>query len=257
MMRADRENEDLADLLRAEAASFAYPPTPDLPGAVRARLTARPRARGRLRLVAGLALAAALVLGALLAVPEVRATALRLLRLGAVIVRVEPAPTALPGAPSPAPAPGLALAGETSLAEARRRAGFPILLPAHPEGLGPPDRVFLQDLDGDAVVLVWGDPEQPGRAMLSLHALRSPVFVEKMIFGDETERLAEAEVSGAPALWVRGPHLLRVARGGRDEIAPVRIVEGNTLIWTRGDLTYRLECAVELDEALRIAESLR
>lgn len=276
MMRADRQNDELADLLRAEAASFAYPPTPDLTAAVRARLAERPRrAQGPLRLVPGLALAlaAALLLVALLAVPEVRAAALRLLRVGAVTVQVEPAPaplpppTALPATPEPsagqqgAAAPpravDLVLAGETTLAEARRRAGFPILLPAYPEGLGPPQRVFLQDLAGDAVVLVWADPQDPGRATLSLHALRSPAFAEKTIFGEETERLAEAEVGGAPALWVRGPHLLRVGSAGREEIALMRIVDGNTLIWTRGDVTYRLECDVELDEALRIAESLR
>jgi hypothetical protein len=34
-------------------------------------------------------------------------------------------------------------------------------------------------------------------------------------------------------------------------------VNGNTLIWEDGGTTYRLETDAPLDEALRIAESLR
>jgi hypothetical protein len=36
-----------------------------------------------------------------------------------------------------------------------------------------------------------------------------------------------------------------------------RLVEGHVLIWADGSLTYRLETELPLDEALRIAESLR
>ncbi|HMQ30979.1 MAG TPA: hypothetical protein PKD53_09630 [Chloroflexaceae bacterium] len=268
-MSDERDTDNLARLLREEARAFAYPPTPDLARRI-GRPPARPAPRATLRRLAPVALAVALLAAALLAVPEVRAAALRLLQVGAVRVRVEPAPppTALPTAgapatapaptaspPSPAPHPGLS--GETTLAEAERRVAFPVRLPVYPEGLGPPDRVFLQELDGDALILVWQDPAAPGRPLLSLHALSSDVFAQKTIYGAETERLAEAEVGGAPALWVRGAHLLQVGRAGEIELAPVRIVEGNTLIWTAGGLTYRLESELTLEEALRVAESLR
>jgi hypothetical protein len=260
------DNEHLADLLRDEARAFVYPPTPDLA----ARGLPAPVAPGPLlRRYARLALAAALLLVALLAVPEVRGAALRLLQVGVVRVRVEPAPppTALPLAhtvvpPASTPAPqtstgDLGLAGETTLAEASRRVSFPVRLPTIPADLGPPDYVFLQDLDGAALVLVWLDPASPERPLLSLHTLSSEAFALKMIYGEETERLAETEVSGEAALWVRGPHLLQVGRGGNVDLAPVRIVSGNTLIWTADGLTYRLECDLPLEEALRVAESLR
>jgi hypothetical protein len=37
----------------------------------------------------------------------------------------------------------------------------------------------------------------------------------------------------------------------------IRLIEGNVLIWTEGDLTYRIETDLSLEEAIRIAESLQ
>jgi hypothetical protein len=36
-----------------------------------------------------------------------------------------------------------------------------------------------------------------------------------------------------------------------------RLVEGNTLIWEANGITYRLESHLSLEDALRIAESLK
>jgi hypothetical protein len=36
-----------------------------------------------------------------------------------------------------------------------------------------------------------------------------------------------------------------------------RLVDGHVLIWADGDITYRLETNLLLEEAIRIAESLR
>lgn len=283
-MSADRDTDQLAAQLRAEAASFDYPQTPDLASAVGKHLLAPPRPGiGRRSFLARVAFVVLLVLAALLVVPEVRGAAVRLLQIGAVRVRLLPAPaappTALPSVATPAAEPetpahptapalgtprppeaapdlGLPLSGLISLAEAQGRVAFPVHLPTYPATLGEPDLVYLQDLDGDALVLVWLDPATPERPMLSLHLLTSAVFVQKTVLGEETERLAETRVGGSPALWVRGPHLLQVGRQGRVELAPVRIVDGNTLIWTDAELTYRLETRLPLEEALRIAESL-
>ena len=35
------------------------------------------------------------------------------------------------------------------------------------------------------------------------------------------------------------------------------LVEGHALVWEEGDITYRLETSLSLDEAVKIAESLR
>jgi hypothetical protein len=36
----------------------------------------------------------------------------------------------------------------------------------------------------------------------------------------------------------------------------VRLIDGHVLIWTDGVTTYRLETALDLEEAVRVAESL-
>jgi hypothetical protein len=255
--------EELAARLRREADAFAYPPTPDLVAAPRRSSPPRPAGRGRLLL--RLALAAALLLAALLAVPEVRAAALRILQLGAVRVRVEPgpppselAPTAQPSAAATAiPTPDLGLLGAIPVAEAADHVAFPVRLPAYPPELGPPDLAYLQDLDGAALVLVWLDPADPQRPLLSLHTLSSDAFVRKTLYGPETELLAETEVNGGTALWVRGPHFLETGRSADLGFELRRIVPGDTLIWTAGDLTYRLETTLPMEQAVLVAESLR
>ena len=37
----------------------------------------------------------------------------------------------------------------------------------------------------------------------------------------------------------------------------VRLIDGHVLIWTEGNITYRLETSLSLDEALKVAESLQ
>src|SRR5262249_17231346 len=114
--------------------------------------------------------AALLLLAALLFVPPVQATVQAVIQIGVDhIFRTPPArpPTSRRPTP-PRPASVLDLAGETTLAQAQTQVKFPIRLPAYPSDLGPPQRVFLQDLDGAAVVLVWLDPQHPGAVRMSL-----------------------------------------------------------------------------------------
>jgi hypothetical protein len=232
MDRSD-ENLPLEERLRAAARSLPYPPTPRLD------LAKRPAPHRRLAL-ARLALLLVALLLALLAVPEVRAAALRLLQVGAP--------------PTPAPFE-LDLPGRTTLAEAARSLSFPVRLPSEPADLGEPDLVFTQDLGGDVLVLVWRDREHPERARLLLMTLTSRSYAEKLLHDPEqTTLLGEAQVGDSRALWVRGPHLFEAGGG---ELTLRRVVQGNTLIWTEGELTYRLETGGTLDEALRIARSLR
>jgi len=211
-----------------------------------------------------------LVLAGLLSVPEVRAGIGRLLRIGAIeIVPATPTPsvapqpqaselvvTATPHAPrSPRPTPTLrsdllALAGETTLQRAQEAVRFPLKVPAYPADLGPPDRVFLQDLDGDAVILVWLQPDQPDQARLALFELTSQFIGRK----SEPKLLDETTVNRQRALWMEGPHMLQFL-DGRD-YGSGRLVTGNVLLWTQNGITYRLESGVEMEEAVKIAESL-
>lgn len=253
--------------VQSVARTLAYPPTPDLAGAVPRRLTeqrATVSSSHRLRPAWAIGLAVVILLAGLLAVPPVRAAIREWLQIGAVrIWLVEPTPTAPalgsahPGAPTPRPTPTLLpslfdLAGATTLADAQSKAGFPLRLPTYPAELGDPDGVFFQDLGGDAVIFVWLDATQPTRAWLSLHILGPNTFAEK---GDGT-RLEETTVNGQPAFWTEGPYMLAYQSGTATTFDIRRLIEGHVLIWREGDLTYRLETDFALPEAVRVAESL-
>jgi hypothetical protein len=69
------------------------------------------------------------------------------------------------------------------------------------------------------------------------------------------EIIQETQVNGGNAVWAVGPYPLRVYGG--DEIDFTRLVDGNVLIWADEDLTYRLETDQSLEEAIKIAESLK
>lgn len=240
-------DERLEALLRRAGRHLPYPP-------LRPPAPVRARPAGRARLAWALALLAALALLSL-AVPQVRAGLVEFIQIGVVRIFLG-APTATPAAPAtvtpePTLLPSLLdLAGHTTLAAARQAVAFPIRLPAYPTDLGPPDDVFLQDLDGSAVVLVWRDPVRPDRIRLSLHYLSSPAVGLK----GQPEAIQSTAVNGREALWTAGGYVIQVRSGNWDFR---RLIDGHVLIWTEGGLTLRLETDLPLDEAVRIAESLR
>jgi hypothetical protein len=259
------------DLARA----FAYPATPDIASAVEQRLAARPKpmrlllARQQLVWVALLILA---VLVGMLAVPQVRAAVVEFLQLGAIrIFLTEPTPTAtlaLPTVPAqdtgstratttprPTPTPltsRLNLAGETTLSQAEAQAGFSIRRPTYPADLGPPERVFFQELGGPVVVLVWLAPNNPEKVRLSLHQLGPGTFAQK----GQPRLIQETTVKGQPALWTEGPYVLQFLKNNQPIFDLRQLVKGHVLIWVEGEITYRLETDLPLEEAIKIAESL-
>jgi len=210
-----------------------------------------------------------LVLAVLFAVPSVRAEIIRFFQVG--VVRIFPAsPTltaepSLPQVPMTAtpdtftPQPGgnqplysvtiSRLAGETSLFNARISSPFPIRLPAYPEDLGRPDHIYVQE-DGLMVILVWTDPDDPERARLSLHEI-GPEGIQVSKY--EPRVIQETQVNGVYAVWAQGPYLVQLTSGS---YVFRRTVEGNTLIWEEGGITYRLESDLSLEETMRIAESI-
>ncbi|HEX6385805.1 MAG TPA: DUF4367 domain-containing protein [Anaerolineae bacterium] len=281
-------NEQLFDKweqrLQTTAAAFAYPPTPDVAGAVTRRLRQQRATRDTRSLMSGPRLAWAmalllLLLGGLMAVPQVRAAVLQLLRVGAVTIFVtEPTPTTTT-TPTSMPAtslPGLAestaatttptamatalpspaaltsslhdIAGTTTLAEAQAQFDFPLRLPTYPPGLGLPDRVFHQELPNSVVMLVWLKPDQQ-EVRLALYLIEGQDFAIKKV----AETMQETFVNGNVAVWVEGEHLLQLQD---DTFQPWYFVEGNVLVWFDGRVTYRLETGLSLEEAVRIAESL-
>jgi hypothetical protein len=115
--------------------------------------------------------------------------------------------------------------------------------------LGAPDMVFLQDMSGPAVLLVWLESGNAGEVRLDLLEMGPGTFAGKGV----PEVIQETTVSGQPALWTQGPHLLQF-KSGYDMVNLV--VKGNVLIWDESGITYRLESDTSMPEAIEIAESL-
>jgi hypothetical protein len=250
--------------------NFIYPPTPDIAARVMQQLDHPLRARSRWRRGAAWATGLLiLVLAILLAVPPVRAQILDFLQFGAIRIflstptptpTILPTQTAIPGTLTPAPsltpsptASLLDLGGETTLAQAQQKTNFPILLPGYPADLGPPDKVYFQDLGGPTVILVWLQPGEPAQVRMSLIEF-GPDSLANKYFSD---KISGTTVNGENALWLQGNHAL-VLQDRNDSAGSIELmVNANVLLWTEGDITYRLEARLSLDEARRVAESLK
>jgi hypothetical protein len=252
------------------AESLDYPRTPDVAGSVMKRLSTR-GIRGDERSISrrlAWSLTVILILvSSLMLIPPARAAILEFIQIGIVrIFRTESTPvtppqqefpativpvTATPAITSEPLIPILErMAGEVTLEGAQQIVNYPILLPSYPPGLGEPDRVFVQEAEGDMTILVWIDPQQPDEVLMSLHMIPPGSWaVDKM----NPALVRETTVNGQPAIWAVGPYPIRYSDGNMDF---VRLIDGHVLIWTDGVTTYRLETALDLEEAVRVAESL-
>lgn len=243
----DVTNERWELKIRETAVAFPYPPTPDLAEGVSARLAVRQRVAPRRSLAWAIALLL-LLSAALFSVPQVRATVAEMFRLGAItfVERPQPTPPPVTTATLP-PLTDRILASLTplSLAKARDQLAAPLRLPAYPADLGLPDDVYAS---GETAVFLWRDSIQPDAVRLSLYHIGAEDFATKAV-----EMVQATAVNGREAFWVAGPHFFRLADGRYE---PWLFVEGRVLIWWNGDVTYRLEGAASMDEAIRIAESL-
>jgi hypothetical protein len=243
------------------ALSVEWPATPDIAGAVAARLAdpaPAPRASRRIawRPALGYALAAILAAFALtMAVsPDARSSVLEWLGLESVEVeRQEPT--------APPPQPGtlgdeLGLGTPASLAEARERSPF-LSLPAA-DGLGEPDALYL---DADSVSMVYG--ERPGYARaneigaaLLVQEFRARVepFIEKTI--GQAADLERLTIDGDPAFFITGAHGFAY-EGDSDVRFEEQRLAGNTLLVERADgLLIRVEGDITRDRAVAVARSI-
>lgn len=252
------------------AAGMQYPRTPDIAGSVTARLhtATRPRFRFASKAVAWSLTLLLVLCSSLMLIPPARAAIIEFIQIG--IVRIFPrseGPTPQPiRTPSPesnaprtatsvAPTSDLLpmldqIAGKTTLANAQKRVSYSILLPAYPPDLGEPEYVFVQDAEGLMTILVWLDPQRSNEVLMSLHFIPAGSWViDKM----RPQVVQATSVNGGRAIWTVGPYPLILSNGQHEF---TRLIEGHVLIWADGDLTYRLETDLSLEEAIKIAESL-
>ena len=243
-----------------------WPDTPDLAAAVAVRLSTAPapakptRRRRWLDRPAwqlGVAVAAALI-AVVMAVPPARSAVLEFLGLRSVkIERREPTPS-----PSRFGS-GLGVGDPVTLAQARRRAGFPVLVPAE---VGAPDAAYLYEhpVTGTRVDLVYrprpGLPRASttgaGLLVTEMRATIGPAIEKTVGASAHVERL---RVGGDPALFISGADhgFAYLSPQGEMNFEPQRLA-GPTLLVERSDgILLRIEGKLSRDRAVEIAESAR
>jgi hypothetical protein len=239
---------DVEHRLRDLALAIEYPPTPDLAAPVRARLTAG-GVKGRRRVGwPSLGRSAAIAIITLLLLAGA-AVAVGIGLRGLSIVFTE--------SPSDPTRPELNLEEPVSLAEARERAPFEVLLPVG--AIGEPEAVYVDQVSGVyQVTLLYGSREDAEAELLITQFLARPDtdLVEKQV-GLETS-VESITVAGEPAYWITGePHVLAYLEPDGEPISDrVRLV-GDVLLWQHGELTLRIEGAGSRTVAVEIAESMR
>jgi hypothetical protein len=234
-----------------------WPATPDIAGSL--TLDAPPRrapwfARPAWQIAVAVL---AVVLAVVMAVPSTRAEVLDFLGFSSVrIEHREPAPSRF--------GQSVALGDPVSLEQARRRAGFPLRVPA---ALGRPDAVYLDEHPsyGNRVDMTYrprrGLPASGttgvGLLVTELRGTATPVIEKTLGAASHSERLT---VGGDPAYFISGArHGFAYIPGGSGEpLFEEQRLAGNTLLVERGDgVLVRIEGDVSLDRAVRIAASLR
>ncbi len=246
--------------LELRALAVEWPETPDLASGIESRLArSAPAPSRRHRLLARpawqLAVAlVALVIAIVAAVPPARSAVLDLFGISSVeVVREEPQPSRF--------ASGLGLGDAVTLSDARRRAGFDVVVPS---AVGEPDAVYLFDSveGGRRVDFVYrprdGLPEASstgaGLLVTQFEAVAEPV-IQKTI--GATATLERLTVGGDPAFFITGEDhgFAYIPTRGGAAFEPQRLA-GNTLLVDRSDgILLRIEGDIPRDEAVRIALS--
>jgi hypothetical protein len=215
---------DLELALRQLGADLDWPSEPALAPRVGTQIRA-PRTRSLRRPLAFAFAVIAVAVAVAMAVPPARSAILDFFGIGGVeIRRVE----TLPPLPAERAAPGIRVA----LPEARNGVDFDLVVP---------DGYRSVHLDEGIVTFVWHD-----RLLMELRG--DEQLLKKVV--DQDSSIAWTDVNGYPAVWIQGaPHGLYLP-GGESRLA------GNTLIWVRDGVTFRLEGDLTRLRALGLARAL-
>jgi hypothetical protein len=226
-----------------------FPPTPDLAPRVRERVAeGRPSGRDMPRPYVLVFAILAVVLVAVMAVPQTRAAILEFFHLrGVTIERVQELPTV----PIQQGFGGVLVGDQVSLDEAGDAVEFPLVVP---KALGAPDEVYLQkdSPPGGMVSFLYGTKEHPRALFTQFEATVREVIFKKVAEGTVIDQVS---VDGAPGFWLGGAHYFSYFDRNLDYRQEQVRLSGKALIWERGTVTLRLEADVSKAEALRIARS--
>jgi hypothetical protein len=235
--------------LRNLGRDLDWPAEPDLAPRVLAeiRTVRKQRARVPRRALVIAFATLAVAIGAVFAVPQTRAAILEFFHLRGVTIERVPE---LPTVPVQSGL-GTFLGDPVSLKEARRRAGFEVVVP---NALGEPDHVYFQESPpGGMVSLLYGTKDDPRALFTEFAATVHDVIFKKVAPG---QTIGTVRVAGEPGYWLQGAHFFSyLDRHGDIQSEQVRLA-GNVLLWERGSLTLRLEADLSKTEALQIARSV-
>ncbi|WP_051759363.1 hypothetical protein [Herbidospora cretacea] len=224
--------------LRALGESLHVPPPPEAMADRVLTALREPAPKRRFTTKRLVAAVAAVLVVLVAATPQGRAAVAGVLRFAGVEIEIGGSAPVPSGSPSPLPSEtGLALA------EARAAVAFPLVVPA---ALGEPGQVRVAD-GGQVVSMYWDGirlDQYDGSLREVWHKELGEPFPQQLWTGTTS------------AVWIPQQHGIEYlpARGGK----PVSLrLAGPTLIWQHGRVGLRLEGVPELDEARRIANSVR
>jgi hypothetical protein len=238
--------DQLGAALRDLATELEFPPTPDVRRTIGARLNQPPRRAwsawrwSRPVVIVAIAVVLMAATAAVLVLPGLRITLV---------------PT-LP----PASVPTDALGTRLALGEPQAPGTLDV---APPSELGQPDEAYLSQ-DGEVLSLVYAaDDELPelantgiGLLVQRIHGSLDRERVEKLVVEFDVT-VMPVEVDGAEGFWIAGPpHVIRYTDALGAERSEMTRLVGDTLVWQRGDVLYRIESGLGLTETRRIAESI-
>jgi hypothetical protein len=241
MSNTDRLEQQLMKF----SSATQYPPTPDLAAGFWQRLEATQGQRPTFRFAfAGVALAAVvLAVSATIALAsparDAAADLFHRINIFETSQSTEGLPTNITGT-------------ETTLADAERALGPPILKPTSPDDLDV-KRVLLQDFGRVKTVAIFyaGDD-----ASFVFFASNSPVGKGIPLGGTVDVELVDNV--GDEAFWLIGRRIVQSEEpDGGVIIGSERVTDVNALVWSESGYVYRIEGNLEKDEAIRIAQSVR
>jgi len=233
--------------LRALAPLVGWPEEPDVAAVVAARIAA-PRERRRPSVRVGVALAViVLALAVALAVPPARTAIFDWLGIGSARIELV---DELPALPLTAP---VELLGEpTTLADARRRAGFPIAPP--PRSEPAPDEIRV--VDGRRVSYLWRDGDRIRLLVTQVPGLLQRTEVLKKLIPPSV-RIERLTIDGDGAVFLAGgPHAVFLLGPSGSFEEDHGWLAGRTLLVDRGSSTLRIEGDLDRDQAVDLVRAM-
>lgn len=258
-MRHDDADPQIESALADAASVVDWPHAEGMSARVAARIAGAPRRRQWValprfpRLAFAIAAVLLAIVGGALAWAPARDTVADRLGLPGIDITT--------GSKLPPAGSWLDLGERTTPEEASARAGFRPAPP--PDTLGSPQTYLLVNPWGTQITYAYPPsgslPEvgETGVGLLisQLAGTTNDSFIRKLLNPESTLELVD--VGGAAGYWIAGQShaFVYLAPDGTFHEEAIRLA-GNVLIWTRGDVTYRIESALPLDRVIEIARHL-